>query len=151
MSNMKPLLEAVIEVDFILKSKQKKPFALSFNCAASALLPLVVWWGCEILDLPPGALEYQALGLGEVGHTVSTLTAGIRVPGSKYTYCLGKVSVARCHSLKLLSSFPQVSLCSVIPGAYFNRYLLPGGSVTDGRDFDLSGLHWDIRDLWAIC
>lgn len=42
MSNMKPLLEAVTEVYFILKSEQKKPFALSFNCAASALLPLVV-------------------------------------------------------------------------------------------------------------
>lgn len=30
MSNMKPLLEAVIDVDFIFKSKQKKPFALKF-------------------------------------------------------------------------------------------------------------------------
>lgn len=120
MSNLKPLLEAVIEVDFILKSKQKKPFAFSFNCAASALLPLVVWWGCEILDLPTGALEYQALGLGEEGHSVSTLTAGLCVPDSKYAYCLGKVSVAHSHLLKLSSSFPQVSLCSVIPGAYFN-------------------------------
>lgn len=124
MSNMKPLLEAVIEVDFILKSKQKKPFALSFNCTASALLPLVVWWGCEILDLPPGDPEYRALGLGgEAGHTVSTLRAGLCVPDSKYAYCLGKVS--KCSTLSLaqalLSSFPpQVSLCSVIPGAYFN-------------------------------
>lgn len=58
-----------------------------------------MWWGCEILDLPPGALEYQALGLGEVGHTVSTLTAGLRVPGSKYAYCLGKVSKCRALSL----------------------------------------------------
>lgn len=122
MSNMKPLLEAVIEVHFILKSKQKKPFALSFNCAASALLPLVVWWGCEIPDLPPGAPEYQALGLGEAGHTVSTLTAGLCVPESKYAYCLGKVSERSTLSLAqaLLSSFPQVSLCFVIPGAYFN-------------------------------
>lgn len=128
---MKPFLEAVIDVYFILKSKQKKPFALSFNCAASALLPLVVWWGCEILDLPPSAPE--ALGLGEVGHTLSTLTAGLYVPDSKYTYCLRKVSKCGVLSLAqaLLSSFPQVSLCSVIPGAYFNGYLLSGASVTD--------------------
>lgn len=99
---MKLLLEAVIEVYFILKYKQKKPFALSFNCAASALLPLVVWWGCEILDLPPGAPEYQALGLGELGHTLSTLTAGLCVPDSKYAYCLKKVS--RCSTLTHSSS-----------------------------------------------
>lgn len=66
-----------MEVDFILKSKQKKPFALSFNFAANALLPLVMWCGCEILDLPPGAPEYQ------VGHTLSTLAAGLCVPDNK--------------------------------------------------------------------
>lgn len=78
MSTMKPLLEAVIDVYFILKSKQKEPFALSFKCADGALLPIVVWWGCEILELPLSAPE--ALGLGEVGHTLSTLTAGLYVP-----------------------------------------------------------------------
>lgn len=122
MSNTKPLLEAVIEVDFIIKSEQKKPFALRFNCTASAVLPLVVWWGCELLNLPPDAPEHQALGLGEVGHAVSTPTTGLCVPDSKYAYCWGKVSKCSALSLAraLLLSFPQVSLCFVIPGAYFN-------------------------------
>lgn len=45
--------------------------------AATALLPPVVWWGCE--DLTPGAPEYQAIALGEVGHIQSTHRAGLCV------------------------------------------------------------------------
>lgn len=109
---MKPLLEAVIDVYFILKSKQKEPFALGFNCAASALLPIVVWWGCEILDLPPSAPE--AFGLGEAGHTLSRLQQACMCQiDSKYTYCLRKVSVVCSHPLKLCCHPSSRSPCAL--------------------------------------
>lgn len=124
MSNTKPLLAARIEVYFTLKSRKSSfPVVLT---AASALLPPVVWWGCEIVDLPPGAPEYQAIGLGEVGHTLSTLGAGLCVQVVPKRHAL---SVAQA----LWSSSPQVSLCYVIPGADFNWNLLLGASVADGR------------------
>lgn len=57
-----------------------------------------MWWGCEIVDLPLGAPEYQAIGLGEVGHTLSTLGAGLCVQ-----------VVPKCHALSVTQALGSSS------------------------------------------
>lgn len=52
-------------------------------------------------------LSIGALGLGEVGHTVSTLIAGLCVPHGKYACCLGKVGKCCTLSLAKLCSHPS--------------------------------------------